>query len=238
MNWCGDDGTRLSPASVPLFLAEKDLIRGRLLKYLRRAYRSLPLLEKPRILDIGCGRGVPTLELARLSGGTVTAVDIDPSAIAALVDRAEQAGLPERVRTVCCSLHELAFADFEFDIIWADGSIYAIGFEKGLRAWGRLLRRGGFLVVHDSRADLIGKKTLVYDCGYDLTGVIEISPTVWQLAYFAPLERLVHKFQIAFPGEQALERLLNQARAELDEFRRNPGNNSSAYFIMRKTGVT
>ncbi len=234
MNWCGDDGTRLSPASVPLFLAEKDFIRGRLLKYLRRAYRSLPLIEKPRILDIGCGRGVPTLELVRLSGGTVTAVDIDPAAIAALIERAEQAGLPGRVRAVCCSMHEMDFADCEFDLIWAEGSVNAIGFEKGLRAWGRLLRQGGFLVVHDSKVGLVDKKALIEDIGYELIGVIEISPTVWQRAYFAPLARLVHKFQTAFAGEQALERLFDQARAELDEFRRNPENNRSAYLIMKK----
>ena len=45
------------------------------IKYTRKAYRMLPPLDRPSILDMGCGPGVPTLELARLSGGIVTGLD-------------------------------------------------------------------------------------------------------------------------------------------------------------------
>jgi len=42
----------------------------------RRAFSLLPPLPpNPKILDVGCGPGMQTLELARLAGGTVTAVD-------------------------------------------------------------------------------------------------------------------------------------------------------------------
>jgi ubiquinone/menaquinone biosynthesis C-methylase UbiE len=47
------------------FVKEKESIRKRLLKYTRRAFRMLPEMGGPRMLDIGCGSGVPTLELAR-----------------------------------------------------------------------------------------------------------------------------------------------------------------------------
>jgi len=50
-----------------VFQIQKDLIRERLSKYTRKAFHILPKLDKPRILDIGCGSGVPTMELARLS---------------------------------------------------------------------------------------------------------------------------------------------------------------------------
>lgn len=43
--------------------------------YTRRAFEMLPKLDKPRILDIGCGPGGPTMELARLSGGSVIGLD-------------------------------------------------------------------------------------------------------------------------------------------------------------------
>ena len=48
---------------------KKDLVRKRLLKYTRKAFRMLSQMDKPRILDIGCGSGAPTLELSRLSQG-------------------------------------------------------------------------------------------------------------------------------------------------------------------------
>ena len=40
-------------------------------RYTRKAFRLLPKLAKPRILDIGCGTGIPALELARLREGEI-----------------------------------------------------------------------------------------------------------------------------------------------------------------------
>ena len=53
-------------------------IRGNLNKYTRKAFEFLPKINKPRILDIGCGGGVPTTELANLSDGKIIALDNDP----------------------------------------------------------------------------------------------------------------------------------------------------------------
>ncbi|GAB6908338.1 hypothetical protein JCM12296A_41770 [Desulfosarcina cetonica] len=59
-------------------------LRGRFLKYTRRAYGLLPSPEQPRILEIGCGLGQQAMELARLSGGKVVAIDIDPYMVSRL----------------------------------------------------------------------------------------------------------------------------------------------------------
>ena len=57
------------------FQMKKDLVRKRLLKYTRKAFRMLPQMDKPRILDVGCGSGVPTMELARLSNGEIIGLE-------------------------------------------------------------------------------------------------------------------------------------------------------------------
>ena len=59
-----------------MFLEEKDRIRANLNKYTRKAFEALPPMDRPRILEIGCGSGVPTLELARLSNGEITTIDV------------------------------------------------------------------------------------------------------------------------------------------------------------------
>jgi ubiquinone/menaquinone biosynthesis C-methylase UbiE len=44
---------------------------------IRRAFlMAAELPAAPRILDVGCGPGMQTLELAKISGGQITAVDI------------------------------------------------------------------------------------------------------------------------------------------------------------------
>lgn len=56
-----------------------DHFRERLLKYTRQAYHCLPKIKKPRILYVGCGSGVPTIELEKLSKGEIIGIDINQS---------------------------------------------------------------------------------------------------------------------------------------------------------------
>jgi 2-polyprenyl-3-methyl-5-hydroxy-6-metoxy-1,4-benzoquinol methylase len=51
--------------------------RGLRNSYTRRAYGLLPALQAPDILDLGCGRGGPTMVLARLGAVRVTGRAID-----------------------------------------------------------------------------------------------------------------------------------------------------------------
>jgi len=148
----------------------KDLLRGRLNKYTRRAFQMLPELDQPHILDIGCGSGVPTMELARLSDGQIIGLDIDSSLLDQLAKKIEEAGLSDRVKTLKCSMLELDFPDESFDLIWAEGSIARIGFERGLKEWRRFLKPKGFLIVHDEVTNITQKLEQISGCGYELLG--------------------------------------------------------------------
>jgi len=78
-------------------------------KYTVETFRKLPKLEKPRILDIGCGSGVPTMELARLSNGEIIGIDIDQKLLDRLSRKIEQEGLTNRVKAIKCSLLDINF---------------------------------------------------------------------------------------------------------------------------------
>lgn len=41
-------------------------------------------------------------------------------------------GLADRISKVCASMDDLPFEDGEFDIIWSEGAIFVMGFEKEL----------------------------------------------------------------------------------------------------------
>ena len=216
------------------FQPGRDKIRKRLLKYTRKAFRMLPQTDKPRILDIGCGSGIPTMELARLSQGEIIALDIDQSALDKIARRIEEAGLVERVQAVKCSMFDMDFADESFDIIWSEGSIYAIGFEKGLKEWKRFLTPGGFMVIHDEQGNVREKLEQVDSCGYELLGYFLLSQDTWRREYFNPLEKLVNEFQTKLSDDPKSSEELHQAQEELEMFRKNPERNSSVYFIMKR----
>jgi len=107
--------------------------------------RTAPL----KIADIGCGTGASTLFLARVLPARITAVDLLQDFLEVLEDRAENIGVSEKITTLACSMDQLPFGDEEFDVIWSEGAIYKIGFERGSRDWRRYLKAGGLLVVSE-----------------------------------------------------------------------------------------
>ena len=67
------------------------------LDYTRRAYGMLPEFDNPKILDIGCGEGEPTIELAKLSNGLITGLDVDKKALDKLKIKIEEKDLSNRI---------------------------------------------------------------------------------------------------------------------------------------------
>ena len=191
-------------------------------------------MDRPRILDIGCGSGIPTLELARLSQGEVIGVDIDQPALDVFARKIKEAGLTDRVQAINCSMFDMDFPDRSFDILWSEGSIYAIGFEKGLREWKRFLTPGGFMVVHDEQGNVSKKLEQIYGCGYDLLGYFLLSKETWETEYLAPLEKLANEFQTKLTDDPKILEELHQAQEELEMFKKNPERNSSVYFVMKR----
>lgn len=195
----------------------------------------LPEMDRPRILDIGCGSGIPTLELARLSNGEIIGLDIDQDLLDELVRRAEEAGLSSRVKAVKASLAEMKFPAESFDVIWSEGSIWVVGFKRGLEEWKRILRLGGFLAVHDEQGDIPKKLKEVSACGYELVGWFAVSKDAWREGYCAPLEKLIEETTTRRVTEPKVLEALRAAQREIEWFKKYPDRSSSVFFVMKKT---
>jgi len=217
------------------FKRHKDRIRKRLLKYTRKAFRMLPAMAQPRILDIGCGNGVPTLELARLSDGEIIGLDRDRSLLDEAARKAEKAGVADRVKIVKASMANMKFPAGSFDIIWAEGSIAAIGFNRGLKEWRRFLKPGGFLVVHDEKGDVKRKLKHISNCGYQVLRWFIVEESAWGAEYYAPLEKLIRDWGIRYAHEPRVLEALRKDQREMEWFKRNPGRISSVFFVMRNS---
>ena len=213
----------------------QDQLRQQLLVYLRRAYQLIPPLTTPRILDVGCGSGIPTIELAHLSGGDVTGIDIDTEALQRLELRVKIVGLSDRVRAINKSLKHMDFPDANFDIIWAEGSISVIGFHKGIRTWKRFLKPQGHLVVHDQAGNIAQKQRQVKDSGYTLIDCFELGNDVWWHEYYEPLNKAIQQIRIQGVTNSELEKALTKAQSEIDGYDIHPERYRSAYFIMQNT---
>ena len=218
-----------------LMAETKDHFREYFNKYTRKAFQMLPKLEKPRILDIGCGSGVPTIELAKLSDCEIIGIDINQSLLDELNRKIEEEGFSSRVKTVKCSLFEIDFPDESFAIIWAEGSIWIIGFEKGLKEWNRLLKPNGFLVVHDEIKTVSNKLKKIPSCGYKLIDYFSLPEDAWWTEYCRPLEIRIKELRMKHKINADALKTLRKCQNEIDMVKRNPREHSSAFFVMQKS---
>jgi len=171
-----------------------DQFRETFNKYTRKAFQMIPEMNEPRILDIGCGSGVPTLELAILSDGVVIGIDIDQPLLDKLKDKIKRRGFLNRVKSVNCSLFDICFPNKSFDILWVEGVITIIGFEKGLKEWKRLLTPNGFLVVHDDIKNMEHHLELIAKHYYKLIYHFLLPKDAWWKEYYEPLEYRIMEF--------------------------------------------
>lgn len=219
---------------IRLYETHKEYLRENLTKYTRKAFQMIPEFDNPRILDVGCGRGVPTMELARLSNGQITGLDINQTFLDELTKKIKDAGLSNRVRTMRCSMLEMDFPDESFDLIWAEGSIWRIGFERGLKEWRRFLKRNGFLVVHDEIDDLAKKLKRIPSSGYKLLGHFIVSSDAWRLEYYGPLERLIQDVRAEHTDDPKALDLFDKDQREVEKFKTNPKMYDSVFLMMQK----
>ena len=151
-----------------------------------------------RIADIGCGTGQQTEVLARHLDGTITAVDLLPEMIAGLGARLQKAGLSDKVTGIVGSMDDLPFADNSLDIIWAEGSIYNIGFERGLTEWRRMLKtlpESAFIRDNFPEIDTPSAKIRILEnAGYAPLAHFILPATCWTDNYFDPVAARIPGF--------------------------------------------
>lgn len=214
--------------------ARKDQIRKHFLKYTRQAFQLIPRMKDPHILDVGCGSGIPTIELAKMSKGRIMGIDTDQHLLDILAKRIKEEELSRQVGIKKCSLFDIDFPQETFDIIWAEGSIWIIGLRKGLQVWNPLLKPKGFLVVHDSIRTFSNELDVSSKLGYRLVNHFELPEDSWLKQYCEPLETIIKEHTEKAKSNFALRKLLDEYQNEVNIIRKNPKDNMSAFYIFQK----
>ncbi len=208
-------------------------------EYTRQAFQMLPQLCQPNILDIGCGPGAQTLELARLADGHITAVDTHQPFLERLQAQATALGWHERITCINQSMFELSFLGATFDLLWAEGSIYIIGWERGLKQWHSLIKPGGYLVVSElvwlqsqppktiqafweqnypAMRTLEEVLNLIPECGYNLIGHFTLPEKAWW-NYYLPLPAKIKYLEEKYNNNSEALAVLKNEQHEIEMYR-------------------
>jgi ubiquinone/menaquinone biosynthesis C-methylase UbiE len=221
----------------------------------RRAFRMMrDVPSSPRILDVGCGPGMQTVELLRLSGGTVVALDLLPQMIERVRAEAEAAGVSDRLVTSQQDMNEMAFPPSSFDVIWSEAAIYVLGFEAGLEKFKGLVKPGGYVAVSEvvwlktdppteavefwteyPEIDSLEQKLrVVQRVGFELVDHFVFPPAAWTEEYYDPMEKRIAEKAGEWAGDPEGEAVLEAASNEISVFHQCSEFYSYAFFVMRR----
>jgi len=221
----------------------------------KKAYQMLSNLpEQPRILDVGCGPGAQTIALAKLSRGQIIALDNHQPFLEDLKRKAEAEGVSGRIQAINGDMCALDYGANSFDVIWAEGSIFVIGFEKGLREWKQLLTDNGYLVVSELSwfkreapeeiqkffAEVYPQMKTVEEnlaiarkAGYRVVGWFTVPESSWWDNYYTPIEAKLPALKSKYQGSPEALQILACEELEIEMYRKYATHYGSVFYILR-----
>ena len=220
-----------------------------------RAWSSLSPPPAPAIVDMGSGTGAATKALASVSKGSITALDQHPPFLERLEQWARQKSLSDRIRTVVGDIADPPFEDATFDVVWAEGSAYAIGFEAALRAWRRLLKDRGHAAItelvwrssgppapaldfyqreYPDMATAADRRAVAARCGYRLLDDFMVSSEGWWDSYYSPLLAEISRMESTAPDDEAVAEVAAAVRSEVAVYRSYGDSFGYLFLILRK----
>jgi len=213
------------------------------------------LSNKTKIADLGCGTGAQTMVLAQNTEATITALDLYAGSIEKLNVTAGKLGLQNRVKGIVGSMDNLPFQNDEFDLIWSEGAIANIGFEKGLNHWKRFLKKDGYIAVTyeswftDERPAEIEKWwldavpeistighniSIMQKTGYIPVAAFTLPETCWIDNYFIPQKARQEEFLKKHAGNKIVEDLIALMRREADLYSKYKQYYGYVFYIGKK----
>jgi ubiquinone/menaquinone biosynthesis C-methylase UbiE len=207
----------------------KDKCRKSLLKYLSDALSTIPRIDKPEILDIGCGTGVTTIWLAENYDGIITAVDIDKKPLDWLQEKIKRQNLESRIKTINKPFFDVEFNEIDYDIILAEGFLNVVGFEWSFPEIIKLLKINRFFVIHDEDKDQKAKCELIAKSNCKLLRSFMLDEHVWWNDYYAKLEDEMHSER-----NRHLSEFFKPDMQEIELYSIDPTQFRSMYYIIEK----
>jgi ubiquinone/menaquinone biosynthesis C-methylase UbiE len=209
-----------------------------------------------KIADLGCGSGNQTMVLAQNTEASITALDLYGGSVNRLNATARKLGLQQRVKGIVGSMDDLPFQDGEFDIIWSEGAISNIGFEKALGYWNRFLKRDGYVAVsYESwftdgprpaeiekwwmnavpEMGTIGHNvSIMQKAGYVPVATFVMPETCWTDNYFVPQQARQEEYLKSHAGNVAVENMIAFMRREAKLYSKYKQYYGYVFYIGKK----
>jgi ubiquinone/menaquinone biosynthesis C-methylase UbiE len=222
----------------------------------RRAFNTIPNPpEQPLMLDIGCGPGLQTIELAKLSKGKIIALDNHQAFLDKLMEKAKEEEVSDHIVPLNISMLDMDFEEKTFDIIWSEGALYFMGFQNGLTKCHQLLKDNGFLAVTEivylvsnppapliqyfekEYPDIKGVKEnidLIQNERFHLISNFTLPESSWLDNFYLPMEIELTRLNKKYQGNEIALGIFEEMKNEINLYKKFSDFYGYEFFIMQK----
>jgi len=222
----------------------------------RKAFSFIKNLNsKPLILDIGCGPGMQTIELAKISKGNIIALDNYQPFLDKLMEAAKSEGVDDQITIKNQSMLNMDFENNSFDVVWSEGALYFMGVEKGLKKSYQLLKNKGYLAFSEAVylssnlpetviefwekeyadiKDIEGNIEMIKNSGFELIAHFTLSKSSWFDNFYTPMEKRIQRLNKKYSDNKIALDVFDACKKEIEFYKKFSDYFGYEFFILHK----
>lgn len=149
----------------------------------------------------------------------------------------------------------LPFARQSFDLIWAEGAIYIIGFDQGLRQWQQYLKPQGYIAVtelswiHSKPPKVIQdywqknypamkhpqqNLKIAQAAGLSVVEHFNLGEECWWDDYYQPMAKRIALLRDKYAQDAEKQSLLDICQLEIDHYQQYSNYYSYVFYLFQK----
>lgn len=217
--------------------------------------RSAERSTRLRVLDLGCGNGAQTIEVAKRVEGTILAIDFHQPYLDQLLLRAEKENVAEKIQVRLADMAGLDLVPNSFDLIWSEGALYSVGFLNGLDSFRSALVPAGLFAVtelcwfgddaptecrqffadeYPDMSSVSARLDAIEDRGYEVLDHFSLPESAWW-NYYRPLGRRLEEVRPSCRCEPEKLAIVEFCQTEIDTYRKYSEHYGYEFFLLRRS---